>query len=303
MVYIRKIAVSGKEYFVLSHNVRIGGKIKKISKYIGRKLPSKYDLGLLKATFESEINVLEEPELLSEKQKDIIERIRKNYQTYLKKIGKNDIEKLEENILTNFTYNTNAIEGSKLTVSDVMSVFEGATPEGKPLRDIYGAKNMREAYNYVKKLRKLSQKELLELHKLVMRDILSTDLGDYRTVQVFVGQHKPPSANQVARLMKELFTWYRIAGKKLHPFELACKLHVKFETIHPFRDGNGRVGRLIMNYPLLKTGHPLLDIKFDDRPKYYAALEAIQMNKADFKSFIDFAFSTYVKIAKHYGWQ
>jgi len=302
MVYITNIFVKGKRYYVLAHNIRVGTKIKRVVKYIGKNLPSKQKLDTITAEFESEIKILEEPELLSEKQKEIIEKIRKNYQTYLKKISKNDIERLEANVLTNFTYNTNAIEGSKLTVSDVMSVFEGATPESKPLRDIYGAKNMREAYNYIRNLRKLSQKELLELHKIVMRDILTMDLGEYRTVPVFIGQHKPPSVSQVARLMKNLFGWYRIAGKKLHPFELACKLHVKFETIHPFRDGNGRVGRLIMNYPLLKSGYPLLDIKFSDKPKYYAALEKIQLNKTDFKSFIDFAFNTYVKIAKHYEW-
>jgi len=302
MVYIRKISVSGKEYFVLSHNFRENNKVRKISKYLGKSLPTKDKLEKIKAKFESEIKALDEPELLSDEQKAVLEKIRKNYLIHLKKLTPNDLEKLEEYILTNFTYNTNAIEGSKLTIADVMSVFEGATPEGKPLRDIYGAKNMRTAYNYIKAFRSLSQKKLLELHKIVMQDILATDLGKYRTVQVFIGKHVPPPPEKVPGLMKDIFTWYRIAGKKLYPFELGCRFHVKFEHIHPFRDGNGRVGRLIMNFPLLKAGFPLLDITFEDRPNYYKALEEFQAGKSNMKDFIDYAFETYVKMAKERRW-
>jgi Fic family protein len=302
MVYIRKISVSGKEYFVLSHNFRENNKVKKISKYLGKTLPPKDKLNKIKAKFESEIKALEEPALLSDEQKAVLENIRKNYLIHLKKLTPNDLEKLEEYILTNFTYNTNAIEGSKLTIADVMSVFEGATPEGKPLRDIFGAKNMRTAYNYIKTLRDLSQKRLLELHKIVMQDILATDLGKYRTVQVFIGKHVPPSPEKVPGLMKDIFTWYRIAGKKLHPFELGCRFHVKFEHIHPFRDGNGRVGRLIMNFPLLKTGFQLLDITFENRPNYYRALEQFHAGESNMKDFIDYAFNTYVKMAKERRW-
>jgi len=302
MVYITKIKVKGKEYFTLAHAVRYGSQVKRISKYIGKALPPKAKLEKIKAKFESEIRALEEPELLSDEQKAVLEKIRKNYLIHLKKLTPNDLEKLEEYILTNFTYNTNAIEGSKLTIADVMSVFEGATPERKPLRDIYGAKNMRTAYNYIKTFRSLSQKRLLELHKTVMQDILATDLGKYRTVQVFIGKHVPPPPGKVLRLMKDLFTWYRIAGKKLHPFELGCKFHVKFEHIHPFRDGNGRVGRLVMNFPLLKAGFPLVDITFEDRPNYYRALEQFQAGKSDMKGFIDYAFETYVKMAKERRW-
>lgn len=102
--------------------------------------------------------------------------------------------------------------------------------------------------------------------------------------------------------MKELFAWYKIAGKKLHPFELACKLHAKFENIHPFRDGNGRVGRLIMNYILLKKGYPLLDIKFENRPEYYEALALFESGRENAKPLIDYAFKVYVANAKKRGW-
>ena len=301
MVYIRKVTVSGKEYFVLSHGVRINGKVRKISKYVGKNMPPKKELEKMKAEFESEIKILDEPEILTDAQKKTIGEIKSNYLKHLKKLDKNDLEKLDENILENFTYNTNAIEGSRLALADVRSVFEGATPEGKLLRDIYGAKNMREAYNYIKKLRSLSQKELLKIHEIAMQDILSTDLGRYRSVQVYIGKYVPPPPEKVPELMKELLAWLRIAGKKLHPFELACKLHVKFENIHPFRDGNGRVGRLVMNYILIMSGYPLLDIKFENRPRYYNILEQ-QSGKDDFKPFIDFAFDTYAKMAKERNW-
>lgn len=302
MVYIRRLKVKGRIYYALSHAYREGDKIHKFSRYLGKSLPPKEKLEKLKLKFLKELAALKEPQLLAPSQKQAIEKIKQNYRKHIQKLTKSDIEKLDENISENFTYNTNAIEGSKLTLADVRSVFEGATPSGKPLQDIYGAKNMREAYAYIKKMKNLSQKEILDLHKIAMRDILAVEFGKYRSVQVYIGAHVPPPPDRVPQLMKELFAWYKIAGKKLHPFELACKLHAKFENIHPFRDGNGRVGRLIMNYILLKKGYPLLDIKFENRPEYYEALALFESGRENAKPLIDYAFKVYVANAKKRGW-
>ena len=300
MSYIRKIKVSGKEYYVLSHNVRVGDKIEKISKYIGKKLPPKEKLKELERKFEAELKALKEPEILSSSQKETLDKIKSNYQKHIKKLGKADIDKLDEFIVTNFTYNTNAIEGSTLSLADVQTIFKGEVPEGKDLRELYGAQNMRKSYEYIKTLRNLSEKRVLELHKIAMQDILSTEVGKYRSVRVYVGNHIPPGPSKLKKQMKELFNWYKVAKKKLHPFELASILHVKFENIHPFRDGNGRVGRLIMNYVLLSNGYPLLDIRFDRRAEYYRALQ--KQKDEGFKPFVNYALDTYVKMARERHW-
>ncbi len=308
MAYLEEKTIRGRKYYFLAENMRIGAeKWRKVRIYLGAgninaiELELKKIAALPKLKEKANYILRHAPAIqaatLTSEQTNALKKIKQSYKKHIGGLTSADIEKLEENILENFTYNTNAIEGSRLTLADVRSVFEGATPAGKPLRDIYGAKNMREAYNYVKKMRNLSQKELLELHKIAMRDILSVELGKYRTVQVYVGKHVPPSPEKVHTMMNNLFAWYRTTRKKLHPFELACKLHAKFENIHPFRDGNGRVGRLIMNYILLRAGYPLLDIKFENRPEYYNALE-----KADFKTFINYAFKTYLADAKRRGW-
>ncbi len=301
MVYLKQITVKGKEYWVLYHTIKVKGKVKKLSKYIGKKLPSKQKLDLLKKKFAKEISILKEKPILSQEQIKILDKIKNKYKSHLKKLTQPDLEKLDEYILTNFTYNTNAIEGSKLSLTDVQSIFKGVRPRGKDLREIYGAENMRKAYNYIKTMKRLSEKRILELHKIAMQDILPIELGKYRSVQVYVGNHIPPSPEKVKPLMKDLLTWYKFANKKLHPFELACILHVKFETIHPFRDGNGRTGRLIMNFIFLKETYPLLDIKFKLRSGYYAALARAQLNR-NFEPFINSAFKTYVADAKKRGW-
>jgi Fic family protein len=87
----------------------------------------------------------------------------------------------------------------------------------------------------------------------------------------------------------------------MHPFELACTFHIKFEKIHPFRDGNGRVGRLIMNFILLKNRFPLLDIKADKKIAYYKTLEKAQIQRKH-KDFVDYAFETYKEDAKQMEW-
>ncbi len=313
MAYLEEKTIQGKKYYFLAENMRIGAeKWKKVRIYLGAENINAIELELKKIAALPKLKEkakyflrhapASQAATLTSEQIKALKKIRQNYKRHIGNLTPADIEKLEENILENFTYNTNAIEGGHLTLADVRSVFEGATPAGKPLRDIYGAKNMREAYNYVKQMRRLSQKELLELHKISMRDILSVDLGKYRAVQVYVGKHVPPRPEKVRAMVCNLFAWYRTAGKKLHPFELACKLHIKFENIHPFRDGNGRVGRLIMNYVLLRAGYPLLDIKFENRPEYYNALEKFELEKADFKPFIAYAFRIYLTDAKRRGW-
>lgn len=315
MVYIEKKKIKGKPYYYLSENIRIGmDKWKKIRIYLGSGELSKSQLEKLKQNRLPELRKRaeellkklpkKEAVLLSKDQIKTLERIKKNYNKYLSKLSQPDIEKFEEYVLTSFTYNTNAIEGSTLSLQDVgLILYERATPEGKDLREIYGAENMKKAYNYIKKMKKLSEKRIKELHKIVMEDILPIELGKYRSVRVFIrgSETKPPEPALVKSQMRSLLAWYSANKDKLHPFELACRFHIRFEEIHPFRDGNGRVGRLLLNYMLFKSAFPLLDIKFKQRSKYFDTLETAHV-KHKLKPFINFALQTYTIDAKDRGW-
>jgi len=91
----------------------------------------------------------------------------------------------------------------------------------------------------------------------------------------------PPFPSEIYPLLREFFRWYYKNKKKLHPVELAALVHLKFVTIHPFTDGNGRISRLMMNFILHKHGYPLLNIPYEKRAGYYNALERAQIKKMD----------------------
>ncbi|MFH1566171.1 MAG: Fic family protein [bacterium] len=137
----------------------------------------------------------------------------------------------------------------------------------------------------------------LELMKETARDIA----GKTRTHDVAIAQSKfkPPMHLELDTLLKEFFDWYNKENKKIHPVELAALVHLKFVTIHPFTDGNGRISRLMMNFVLKKSGFPMLDIPHIKRDSYYNALERSQVNK-DENIFIQWFFRRYLGEYKKY---
>lgn len=302
MVYVEKRPVGKKEYYYIVKNVRLGGgKWKKIRKYVGDRKPSEDEVKKFSEDLESDKKI--EAKYLSKEQISLLTKIKTGYKGYLGKLTEHDFIQFEDATITSFTYNTNAIEGSTLSLQETgLILTKSITPEGKDLREIYGAVNMKEAYNFMRKMKGLNEQNIKKLHFLVMRNILTEELGEYRTVPVrIIGSSvQPPFPIDVPEQMREFLLWYN-KNKNLHPFELACLLHIKFEKIHPFRDGNGRVGRLIMNFVLLKAGYPLLDIKVAKKLLYYKTLEAAQV-AGKYKGFIGYTISTYMEDAKVMGW-
>ncbi len=299
MVYVEEKIIEGKTYYYLTKTSRHGTKWKKLRTYVGTKRPSEEEIEELSR----KLDVPPKCKYLSTEQLTVLEKIKQQYKSYLSKLTEHDFRQYEDATLTHFTYNTNAIEGSTLSLMETGFVLhENRTPQGKDLREIYGAINMREAYNYLREMRDLTEGGIKKLHELVMKNILEREVGEYRTVPVvIIGSRTRTSLyTEVKKDMLKLIEWYN-KNKDLHPFELACLLHIKFEKIHPFRDGNGRVGRLIMNFVLLSKGYPLLDIKVDRRLDYYAALEKAHLERK-YKDFLNYAFETYKEDAKGFGW-
>ncbi len=297
MVYLEARKISNRTYYYLVKNIRRqNNKWEKEVKYFGTEKPSKE---MIDRFSKNEENV--PTKYLSKEQATFLRKLKSNYKVYLSKLTEHDFRQFEDATITSFTYNTNAIEGSALSLQDTGIILnKNLTPEGKELREIYGATNMREAFNYIKKMQKVTEQTIKKIHFIVMKNILEQELGKYRTVPVRIisSNLRPPFPIDLAEEMKKLINWYA-KNKNIHPFEFACLFHIKFEKIHPFRDGNGRVGRLLMNFILLKHKYPLLDIKVEKKLNYYKTLEGARLQRK-YKEFIDYTFSTYKEDAL--GW-
>lgn len=205
------------------------------------------------------------------------------------------VQKLREQFEIEMTYNSNAIEGNSLTLKETFLVIqEGITIKNKPLKDHLEATNHKEALDYLYDLIEhdkqftFSEHLIKSLHQLVTQTIEKEWAGRYRNASVRIGgaKHQPPSALEVPRCMHELLEWVSKEQKKLHPIEFSALLHHKFVNIHPFFDGNGRTGRLLMNIFLLQKGYPLCVILKNDRKKYYQVLA--QADEGEYEPLVNF---------------
>lgn len=203
--------------------------------------------------------------------------------------------KLREQFAIEMTYNSNAIEGNKLTLKETYLVInEGITIKGKSLRDHLEAKDHYEALHYLYELiehkKQITFSEVLirNLQQLVIKDTEPKEAGSYRKGNVIItgSSHRPPDAFEVSSLMHKLLDWIRENRNKLHSIELAAIVHHKLVFIHPFFDGNGRTARLVMNVLLMQKGYPLVVILKNDRKKYYDTLE--KADKGNYVSFVRF---------------
>ncbi len=194
-----------------------------------------------------------------------------------------ELEKLREEFLIEFTYNSNAIEGNTLTLRETALVLEGVTIDKKPLKDHLEAVGHRDAFLYVQWLVTdnitISEKMIKDIHSLVLMN-RPDDKGVYRRIPVAImgAYNEPPQPYLVPVQMEQL-----IAGQKetkRHPIENAALFHLDFEGIHPFIDGNGRTGRLILNLMLMQQGYPPIDIKFSDRKRYYTCFDRYYKDKS-----------------------
>lgn len=190
-----------------------------------------------------------------------------------------ELLRLKEEFLIDFTYNSNAIEGNTLTLQETALVIkEGITIDKKPLKDHLEAVGHKEAWYYVEELVKekvqMSEKIIKEIHSLVLMD-KREDRGIYRRVPVTImgAANTPPQPYQVPYLMEQLMREYQQMAP-LHIIERVALFHLKIEGIHPFIDGNGRTGRLLLNLELMKEGFPPINIKFGDRKRYYECFKS-----------------------------
>lgn len=185
-----------------------------------------------------------------------------------------ELENLRNTFMTEYTYNSNAIEGNTLTLRETALVLEGLTVSGKPLRCHLEAFGHKEAFSFVEENINADISEILikHIHSLVLID-RPKDKGVYRKIPVRISgaYNVPPDPVIIPEIMERLIRDYRDDSR--HTIVKSAVFHLKFEGIHPFADGNGRTGRLVLNMMMMKEGYLPVDVKFSDRVKYYDAFE------------------------------
>jgi Fic family protein len=186
---------------------------------------------------------------------------------------------LGEKLALDWTYHSNAIEGNTLTLRETRIVLEGVTVGGKSLREHLEVIGHREAIMFVEELVSgvgaLEERTICEIHQLVMRKTDPDEAGRYRRENVVIAgaSTTPPHHLLLHEVMADLMQWHETSAKALHPVERAAQFHARFEGIHPFMDGNGRTGRLLLGLELMRHGYPPVVIRMEDRLAYYDALD------------------------------
>jgi len=270
-----------KKYFYLQHSLRKGKKVITREKYLGTEIPDDVNdkVSAFRKDMQSDINKK-------------LEAIKKHFQSEWKRIPESVKERELEEISVAFTYNTNAIEGSTITLEDAREIIHDKISPNKPLKDVKETEAHDKAFlQMLKKNEKITKGLLLTWHKNVFGETKPDIAGKFRDYLVRVGTHLAPDWQDVENLMEDFIEFIH-KNKKMNPVELAGRAHYKFEKIHPFGDGNGRIGRLLINFILWRSEYPMLIIEYKKRKSYYRALQK------DEEHFVSYFIRRYLTIHK-----
>ena len=190
------------------------------------------------------------------------------------------------------TWTSNALEGNSLTESETKVLLEdGLTVGGKPLRDVFEAVDHAKAYDFMFSMfkdRRIDEQTVLKMQEVFYQNIEPGYAGRYRDVRVLItgSQYPVATPEKVQEEMDRLFEWVRTERDGYHPVEFAAQLHKRFVFIHPFKDGNGRVARLLMNLALIQDGYLPAVVPPILRGDYVSLLERAHRDDGDFVEFI-----------------
>lgn len=287
MVYTEIKERGKKKYYYRVKSVRMKGKVTKKRVYLGVNM-KRDELGEAEKKADRELESLSS--LLTDKEIEYLNNLKERYG----KEPKENFDSRYESFCSQFTYNSTAIEGNTLTLQETAQLlFDSVVPASKSLREINEVLNHRQAFDYILSYKgDLNRNFILELHRLVVKDTLKAGLesqsGAYRMVQVYIKgvDWLPSKPSEVPSEMASLLSWYTRARNKIHPLIMAAYFHSGFETIHPFVDGNGRVGRLLMNFILHRNGYPMINIPNARKAEYYSALQKSQI-EGNLKPLVD----------------
>ena len=274
-----------KGYYYLQHSFRKEGKVITKEIYIGEKLPK--DIKEIKEKFMQKY--------VKSKLYNQFQQIKTGFQQNWNKTPQSVKAKELKEIAIAFTYNTNAIDGSKITLPETRAILQEKIAPHKSLYDIKETEAHAKVFlATLQKKEEVTVQLLLQWHQQIFQETKPEIAGKYRDYRVHVGIHIPPDWQDIPVLMRQFITFFR-RNSAMNPVELAARTHYQFECIHPFGDGNGRIGRLLMNHILWHAGHPMIIIENRKRLAYYRALERGE------EKFTQYFFRTYLKIHKSHS--
>lgn len=296
MAYIHVKRIGNKKYYTLRVSVRKGNKVvtkdlanlgSNLSRIKINDLEKKYhkeirkSYGTIKKFLDTNYYIekanklkLKKNPYLSKEQLIEIEATKGHYKSKFLKLDELSKKEIYESFLINFAFNTTSLEGNTITLEEAAKLLqENRTPKDKTLREIYDLQNTEKVFfEILNKNKKISHDFIIKIHDNLLENIDQRNGYRTRDIRVFKASFKASPGEYVKTDMNLLLEWYEKNKKKSHPFVLAALFHQKFEKIHPFFDGNGRTGRILMNYMLIKNSYPPLIVRNARRNDYLHAM-------------------------------
>ena len=278
MAYIDRVKSGNKIFYYLGKTIRIGpDKWKKLRVKLGTKSPTKAVIARKLKELKLEEYKVYNNDLIDADKLEVVDDFKEVYQKRREKLPPSIAEKEDLDFVIRFTYNSNAIEGNRLTLRETFLIIkEKQIPSGVPARDYNEAVNGKQALDYLEKYTgKLTIEFIEEINRIITKNTGVLYPGRIRFFDVTIegADFKPPHYTKVKDLLDGMLKFYESNKRKLHPFVLACLVHMQFVEVHPFEDGNGRTGRALMNWVLMKAGYPKFFIPVSQMQKYYDSID------------------------------
>jgi Fic family protein len=297
MAFIRKV----KDYYVLVHSIRKNDKIIHKTKYLGKKLPEKKELEIIKKTFLEKIKDNKYKYLSLSEIKEI-ESKKKEFNKVIKKLSSIEKEKYTQNFMIRFTYDSSKLSGVNITLRQTYLILkDGIIPKDfKNLKTIKEIENHEKGFVAITKYKgNFSLDFIKKIHKILFLGVDNEIAGKLRSelkrnVKIGGTVYVPPTWDKIEKELELFFKWYKSENRKLHPIELAALIHLKLISLQPFADGNSRLSRLLMNWVLWKKNYPLIDIRIEDLEDYYDVLDKYQIEKNE-KPFVKYVQNKYIE--------
>lgn len=309
-------------YFYLEKNIKIGkDKWKRVSVYIGKDKPSEKELKKKEKELEKKSKEVFESlyderlskysfSFLSKKELNELERIKENFLFRFEKLSKKKKHEYEKNEVVHFVYTTLRTEGVDVDYSDVETAFDIIDKRKKEYtfdNKVIVSSSMITGFNYLPKI-KINKRDVLKLHGIVMSSFERISPGQFRDDQRIIAKfnplslkseeikYRPPSPKNVDKELGKFFEWFE-ENKNTHPLELAALVHLKIYLIHPFKDGNKRMCRLLFNKILQDAGYPILNISKDTSEYFKDLIKSVESGNEKF--FVKFCYKAFMKQIKY----
>ncbi len=322
MVFIHTKNVRGKKYYTLRMSVRKDNKVitkdlcnlgSDLSKINLDSLERKYK-GKIRSSYKTLKNFLDrniylekakklkfrKDKYLSKEQQEEISAILIHYKNKLLKLDELTQREIFENFILSFSVNSTSIEGNTINLKEASELFsEDKIPKNKTLREVYDLKNTKKVLLFLReKSPRIDENLIIKIHDMLLENIDKRTGFRSHEIKILGQPFKPSPARYIKEDIKILFGWYKENKTKINPFVLAVLFHHKFEKIHPFSEGNGRTGRVLMNYLLEKSGYPPIIITKIFREDYISAMNdadkaldksLISVDPVNYRNLIDFS--------------